>query len=187
MLTDRYATRSRGVLLCFDRLLITGTLPDICHADAFTRELHLRHVRIFDHTQFARTREIALGRAIRLSDGSLRYAPICQPNPPRPHPAETMPRRSLPTHLIGRWRKAATLYGYRILDHHSFPPLRFWRQPIFLLLTGATPHESPALPQGRAGPRRALYALGHRSLPSSFCATGRARQCTSGVHGLSPP
>lgn len=53
MLTDRYATRIRGVLSCFDRILITGTLPDICHAQAFTRELNRRHIRIFDFPQFA--------------------------------------------------------------------------------------------------------------------------------------
>lgn len=53
MLIDRYATRIRGVLSCFDRILITGTLPDICHAKAFTRELNRRQVRIFDFPRFA--------------------------------------------------------------------------------------------------------------------------------------
>ena len=32
MLTERYADRIRGVLSCFDRVVIMGTLPDICHA-----------------------------------------------------------------------------------------------------------------------------------------------------------
>jgi DNA-binding transcriptional ArsR family regulator len=53
MLTDRYATRIRGVLSCFDRILVTGTLPAICHAQAFTRELNRRRIRIFDFTKFA--------------------------------------------------------------------------------------------------------------------------------------
>lgn len=53
MLTERHAPRIRGVLSCFDRILITGTLPDICHAQAFTRELNRRGVRIFDFPQFA--------------------------------------------------------------------------------------------------------------------------------------
>jgi hypothetical protein len=53
MLTDRYASRIRGVLSCFDRILITGTLPDICHARAFTRELNRRDIRIFEFRQFA--------------------------------------------------------------------------------------------------------------------------------------
>lgn len=53
MLVHRHASRIRGVLSCFDRILLTGTLPDICHADAFTRELNRRHVRIFDYPKFA--------------------------------------------------------------------------------------------------------------------------------------
>jgi len=52
MLTERYATRIRGVLSCFDRMVIMGTLPDIAHAQAFTRELNRRRIRIFDFTQF---------------------------------------------------------------------------------------------------------------------------------------
>jgi hypothetical protein len=61
MLTDRYAPRIRGVLSCFDRLLLMGTLPDICHAQALTRELNRRGIRLFDFTQFAKP----LGEAIR--------------------------------------------------------------------------------------------------------------------------
>lgn len=53
MLTERYATRIRGVLSCFDRMVIQGTLPDIAHAQAFTRELNRRGIRIFDFTKFA--------------------------------------------------------------------------------------------------------------------------------------
>lgn len=52
MLTERHAKRIRGVISCFDRLLIVGTLPDICHPRACTRELNRRHVRIFDFTKF---------------------------------------------------------------------------------------------------------------------------------------
>ncbi len=52
MLTERYAGQLHGVLSCFDRLLIMGTLPSICHARAFTRELNRRKIRIFDFTQF---------------------------------------------------------------------------------------------------------------------------------------
>jgi hypothetical protein len=55
MLTDRYASRIRGVLSCCDRVLINGTLPDICHARALTRELTRRGLRIFDFTEFAKS------------------------------------------------------------------------------------------------------------------------------------
>jgi hypothetical protein len=53
MLTERYASKIRGVLSCFDRVLITGTLPDICYADAMSGHLRSKGIRIFDYTQFA--------------------------------------------------------------------------------------------------------------------------------------
>lgn len=51
-LVERHAGRIRGVLSCFDRMLIVGTLADIGHAVSFTRELNRRGVRIFDFTKF---------------------------------------------------------------------------------------------------------------------------------------
>jgi len=42
-----------GVLSCFDRVLITGTLPSICHPEAMTSYLHQHNIRIFDFTQWA--------------------------------------------------------------------------------------------------------------------------------------
>lgn len=54
MLTDRHASRIRGTLSCFDRVLLMGTLPDICHAKALARELTRRRIRFFDYkTEFA--------------------------------------------------------------------------------------------------------------------------------------
>jgi hypothetical protein len=52
MLTERYAGKIRGVLSCFDRVVITGTLPDICYADAMSSHLRSKGIRIFDYTQF---------------------------------------------------------------------------------------------------------------------------------------
>ncbi len=50
-LTERYANKIRGVLSCFDRVVITGTLPDICYADAMSSYLRAKSIRIFDYTQ----------------------------------------------------------------------------------------------------------------------------------------
>jgi hypothetical protein len=52
MLTERYAGKIRGILSCFDRVVITGTLPDICYADAMSSHLRSKGIRIFDYTQF---------------------------------------------------------------------------------------------------------------------------------------
>jgi hypothetical protein len=53
LLTERYADRIRGVLTCFDRIIITGTLPDICHADAMSIHLRVKGVRLFDFARWA--------------------------------------------------------------------------------------------------------------------------------------
>jgi hypothetical protein len=53
VLTERYADKIPGVLSCFDRVVITGTLPEICHAKAMGRHLTQQGVRLFDYTQWA--------------------------------------------------------------------------------------------------------------------------------------
>jgi hypothetical protein len=53
VLTERYADRILGVLSCFDRVVITGTLPEICHAQAMGRHLTEQGTRLFDYTQWA--------------------------------------------------------------------------------------------------------------------------------------
>jgi hypothetical protein len=41
------------VLSCFDRVVITGTLPDICHARAMAGHLGGRGIRLFDYAHWA--------------------------------------------------------------------------------------------------------------------------------------
>jgi hypothetical protein len=54
-LTDRYDDRIAGVLSCYDRVVITGTVPVICYAEGMTRFLYANGIRIFDYPQFAQT------------------------------------------------------------------------------------------------------------------------------------
>ena len=68
MLTDRYRERLAGMLSCYDRIVITGTLPGACYADGMTSYLNAHHIRIFDYPRFAeplrdRIREAALALA----------------------------------------------------------------------------------------------------------------------------
>ena len=51
--TERHADKIRGALSCFDRVVLTGTLPDLCHADAMARFLGTRQIRLFDYPQWA--------------------------------------------------------------------------------------------------------------------------------------
>jgi hypothetical protein len=67
-LTERYDERIAGVLSCYDRLVITGTLLGICYADGMSRYLHVHGIRIFDYPQFAMTlREQIRDRAASLA------------------------------------------------------------------------------------------------------------------------
>lgn len=52
-LVDRYADRIVGVVSCFDRVVITGTLPAICHAKAMEGQLRADGVRLFDYPRWA--------------------------------------------------------------------------------------------------------------------------------------
>ncbi len=53
LLTERYGSQIAGVLNCWDRVLIFGTLPKICFAAGMTSYLNERRVRIFDNPRFA--------------------------------------------------------------------------------------------------------------------------------------
>ncbi len=50
---DRHAAKILGVLSCFDRVVIIGTLPDICHAGAMAQYLRSTGTRLFDYPRFA--------------------------------------------------------------------------------------------------------------------------------------
>ena len=54
-LTKRYDDRIAGMLSCYDRVVITGTLPTVCYADGMTRFLHASGIGIFDYPDFAQT------------------------------------------------------------------------------------------------------------------------------------
>lgn len=67
-LTERYAKQIAGVLSCYDRLVITGTLPGVCYPDGMTKWLNTRGIRIFDYPKFANTlRERVRDRAAALA------------------------------------------------------------------------------------------------------------------------
>jgi hypothetical protein len=53
LLTERHGDQIAGVLGCWDRMLIFGTLPKICFAGGMTSYLFERNIRIFDYPRFA--------------------------------------------------------------------------------------------------------------------------------------
>ena len=68
-LIERHADDISGVLSCYDRIIITGTVPGICYAGGMTGELYRRGVRIFDFENFAKPfAEELIANAERLAD-----------------------------------------------------------------------------------------------------------------------
>jgi hypothetical protein len=53
LLTERYASKIRGQLSCYDRIVIQGTLPGLCYAQGMTTYLNINKIRIFDYPRFA--------------------------------------------------------------------------------------------------------------------------------------
>lgn len=53
LLTERYSDKINGVLSCYDRVLLQGTLPGLCYADGMTKYLYDHNIRIFDYPMFA--------------------------------------------------------------------------------------------------------------------------------------
>lgn len=50
---ERHRADISGVLSCFDRVVITGTLPEICHPNAMAGFLSYRNIRLFDYAKWA--------------------------------------------------------------------------------------------------------------------------------------
>lgn len=53
LLTDLYKDHISGILSCFDRIVITGTLPTIYFSKGMTSWLYAHNIRIFDYPKWA--------------------------------------------------------------------------------------------------------------------------------------
>jgi hypothetical protein len=69
MLTERYRDRLSGVLSCYDRMVITGTLPGICYAAGMTSFLYAKGIRDFRLRSLRRAAARAYPRACRAAGG----------------------------------------------------------------------------------------------------------------------
>jgi hypothetical protein len=52
-LVDRHHDKIAGVLSCWDRVVVQGTLPGLCYAAGMTSYLNANHIRVFDYPRFA--------------------------------------------------------------------------------------------------------------------------------------
>jgi DNA-binding MarR family transcriptional regulator len=55
LLTERYSKKIQGVIACYDRVVIHGTLPGFNYAQGMASFLKARNIRIFDYPRFAQT------------------------------------------------------------------------------------------------------------------------------------
>src|SRR5215203_451819 len=53
LLTEQYASKIAGTLSCYDRIVLTGTLPVLSNAQHMTAYLFQHTIRIFDYARFA--------------------------------------------------------------------------------------------------------------------------------------
>jgi hypothetical protein len=53
LLTERYEDQIAGVLSCYDRIIIQGTVPGWCYACGMTDYFYGHQLRIFDYAKWA--------------------------------------------------------------------------------------------------------------------------------------
>ncbi|MGI6448857.1 MAG: MarR family transcriptional regulator [Desulfitobacteriia bacterium] len=53
LLTERYKDQIKGVLSCYDRILIHGNIPELCYAGGMTSYLYSKNIKIFDYPSWA--------------------------------------------------------------------------------------------------------------------------------------
>jgi len=53
LLTTTYKDKIKGTLSCLDRVILTGTIPQICYSQGMTSYLYSKNIRIFDYSKFA--------------------------------------------------------------------------------------------------------------------------------------
>ena len=54
LITEIHAKHIRGMLSCYDRIVIQGTLHPFCYAEGMTSFLKFKGIRIFDYREFAK-------------------------------------------------------------------------------------------------------------------------------------
>ncbi len=55
LIPERYKDKIAGVISCYDRMIIQGTLPGWCFDQGMTAFLYSRQIKIFDYPHFAQT------------------------------------------------------------------------------------------------------------------------------------
>ena len=60
LLTERHKDQIAGLLSCYDRIIIQGTVPGWCYASGMTGYFYAHEMRIFDYPKWAQPLREAL-------------------------------------------------------------------------------------------------------------------------------
>ena len=102
---ERHQSEIGCVLSCFDRVVITGTFPDICHPRAMAAYLGARDIRLFDYARWAEPlRDEVRANAERLAAEAgveIDYATIRDAQSLQAPTADTADFRAIVTAIVG--------------------------------------------------------------------------------------
>jgi len=55
-LLERYDKQIAGTLTCFDRIIISGTIPGVCYPEGMAHHITTKGIRLFDYPRFVEPR-----------------------------------------------------------------------------------------------------------------------------------
>ncbi len=71
-LIEKYQNKIRGVLSCYDRIIVQGTLAGLCYAEGMTSYLYAHGIRVFDYFKFVeRLRNELIERAKQIAQDAV--------------------------------------------------------------------------------------------------------------------
>ena len=62
MITEQYKEQIRGVISCYDRVILRGTLPGWCFPEGMTGFLNANHIRIFEYLEWTKSQNEAINK-----------------------------------------------------------------------------------------------------------------------------
>ncbi len=51
LITERHKDKIKGIISCYDRVIIKGTLTRLCYPDGMTSHLYSNNIKIFDYAK----------------------------------------------------------------------------------------------------------------------------------------
>ena len=141
LLTERHAKQIAGVVSCYDRMLVQGTLPVFCYAEGMSAYLSKRRIRIFDFAQYAKPLTDAIkanAEEVAAANG-LKIDYVRKKNFRKEDRVKgVLKERGTHPGLVWIFLGSGTLHHLPALARQDQPPnvpaLRRWQMPALLLL-----------------------------------------------------